>query len=193
MDLHLIPGAAAAAEERFAVDSVLGAPASGWEGGARNPALEGHVSSGGDALRARRHLLLPALWAAQSRVGWITPGALNYICQRLSVAPAEAYGVATFYAMFSVEPQPATIVHVCDDLVCRLAGGRELLEKARARLGDDACRPSPCLGLCERAPAALFQRAGEGAKDFALAPAEEKDFGWLEPGPHPGPLPEGEG
>jgi len=153
------------------VDAVVGPPASGWEGGERKPELEGHVSTGGDAIRARRHLLLPALWGAQSRVGWISPGALNYICQRLAVAPAEAYGVATFYAMLSVEKQPATIVHVCDDLACRLHGGAELLEQARRRFGAAACRPSPCLGLCERAPAVLFQRSGEGVKDEAVAPA----------------------
>ncbi len=172
MDLHLIPGAEATLEEREAVDSVLGPPTSGWEGGPRRPELEGHISIGGDAIRARRHLLLPALWAAQSRVGWISPGALNYICQRLAVAPAEAYGVATFYAMLSVEPQPKTVVHVCDDIACRLRGGADLLETARRRHGEKACRPSPCLGLCERAPAVLFQCAGEGARDFVVAPAD---------------------
>jgi NADH-quinone oxidoreductase subunit F len=183
VDLHLIPGAAPTVEERLAVDAVLGAPASGWEGGPRRPDLEGHVSSGGDALRARRHLLLPALWAAQSRAGWITPGALNYICQRLSVAPAEAYGVATFYAMLSVQSQPATIVHVCDDLACRLAGGPALAESLRGRLDSGAVRPSPCLGMCERAPAALVQRSGDGAKDLAIAPATVADLP-----PHPNPL-----
>ena len=133
--------------------------------------LEGHVSTGGDAIRAKRHLLLPALWAAQSCEGWISPGALNYICQRLSVAPADAWGVATFYAMFSVAPAPKTIVHVCDDIACRLAGGPELLADLRRRLPEGAVKPSPCLGLCERAPAALVQTSGEGAKDYAVAPA----------------------
>ncbi len=185
MDLHLIPGAEPSAAERAAVDAVLGAPASGWEGGTRRPDRDGHVATGGDAIRARRHLLLPALWAAQARVGWISPGALNYVCQRLAVAPAEAYGVATFYAMLSVEPQPATVVHVCDDLACRLAGGRELLERARREIGGSGAavvRPSPCLGLCERAPAVLYQRAGEGAMDEAVAPARARD----EPRPYPG-------
>ena len=77
MDLHLIPDAEATAEEKDAVDGVLGPPASGWEGGPRRPATEGHLATGGDAIRERRHMLLPALWAAQSRVGWISPGALN--------------------------------------------------------------------------------------------------------------------
>src|SRR5262245_29394748 len=171
MDLHLIPGAEASPAESEAVDAVLGPPASGWEGGTRRMELEGHVSTGGDALRAKRHLLLPALWAAQSGAGWISPGALNYICQRLSVAPAEAWGVATFYAMFSVEPQPKTVVHVCDDIACRLSGGRELLAELRKIESEGSVKPSPCLGLCERAPAVLVQTAEEGMKDYAVAPA----------------------
>ena len=184
MDLHLIPDAAASEEERAAVDAALGPPASGWEGGARRPELEGHIATGGDALRAKRHMLLPALWAAHSRAGWISPGALNYICQRLSIAPAEAWGVATFYAMFSVEPQPKTIVHVCDDLACRLAGAKELCAEAKTRLPEGAFRTSPCLGLCERAPAVLVQNAGDGAKDYTVAPATADFFP-----PHPDPLP----
>jgi NADH-quinone oxidoreductase subunit F len=171
VDLHLIPGAEPTAEERAAVDTVAGPAASGWEGGPRRPEIEGHLALGGHAARERRHLLLPALWALQSRVGWISAGALNYVSQRLSVAPADAYGVATFYAMLSVKPQPKTIVHVCDDLACRLAGGPKLLEELRAKRPADGVRPSPCLGLCERAPAVLFQCAGEGAKDYVVAPA----------------------
>jgi NADH-quinone oxidoreductase subunit F len=190
VDLHLIPGADASAEERGAVDSVAGPAESGWEGGERRPETEGHLALGGHAARARRHLLLPALWAIQSRIGWISAGALNYVCQRLSVAPADAYGVATFYAMLSVAPQPKTIVHVCDDLACRLAGGPALLAELKKTLPAGGVRPSPCLGLCERAPAVLFQCAGEGAKDFVVAPA---DVLAVRNAPHPVPLPPGEG
>ena len=193
MDLHLIPGAEATAEERAAVDSVAGPAAGGWDGGPRRPE-DGHLALGGHAARERRHLLLPALWAAQSRIGWISAGALNYVCERLSVAPADAYGVATFYAMLSVKPQPKTIVHVCDDIACRLAGGPKLLDDLRAARPGDGVRPSPCLGLCERAPAVLFQCAGDGAKDYVVAPAKEDELtGRLEDAPHPNPLPEGEG
>jgi NADH-quinone oxidoreductase subunit F len=194
VDLHLIPGAEPSAEERTAVDAVAGPPESGWEGGARRPEIDGHLAAGGHAARARRHLMLPVLWAVQSRVGWISPGALNYVCRRLSVAPADAYGVATFYAMLSVEPQPKTIVHVCDDLACGLAGGPDLLESLRGRMPPDSVRPSPCLGLCERAPAVLIQRAGEGARDEAVAPASGDEVrSRLDDAPHPVPLPEGEG
>ena len=42
-----------------------------------------------------------------SASGWISPGALNYIARRLTVPPADVYGVATFYALFSLEPRAA--------------------------------------------------------------------------------------
>jgi NADH-quinone oxidoreductase subunit F len=114
---------------------------------------------------------------------------LNYICERLSVAPAEAYGVASFYAMFSLEPQPETIVHVCDDLVCRRRGAPALLSEAQRILGRDSVRPSPCLGLCERAPAVFLQRAGEAARDSSVAPATSNDLRDILAPPHPDPLP----
>ena len=61
---------------------VLGPPASGWDGGARRRgAVDGHTARGGHEARARRHLLLPALHALQERIGWISPGGLNYLCR----------------------------------------------------------------------------------------------------------------
>src|SRR6516164_1839861 len=113
MDLHVI-GPLASAAERAAVDAVLGPPDSGWVGGLRDPHLDGHAARGGH--------LIPALHAVQSRIGWISQPALNYICRRLAVAPAEAYGVATFYALFATTARPPVVAHVCDDIACRIAG-----------------------------------------------------------------------
>ena len=81
------------------------------------------------ARRGRRDLLLPALHAVQDRVGWVSEGALNYICERLTVPPAEAWGVVTFYHLFATERRPRALAHVCDDLACRLAGSTELCER----------------------------------------------------------------
>jgi NADH-quinone oxidoreductase subunit F len=158
--------AEATAAERAAVDAVLGSPESSWEGGTRT-AVDLRVSR---APVDRRTELLPALHALQGAVGWISQGGLNYVCERLTVPPAEAYGVATFYAMFSVEERPETVVHVCDDLACRVQGGRELLETCRREIsgGEAIVVPSPCLGQCERAPAILVQRAGEARDDVVL-------------------------
>jgi NADH-quinone oxidoreductase subunit F len=92
MDLHII-GGEPTDEERGAVDALLGPPESGWDGGLRDAARDTRAAYGGlDEVRARRDLLLPALHAAQDRVGWVSRGALNYICKRLIVPPAEAWG-----------------------------------------------------------------------------------------------------
>jgi NADH-quinone oxidoreductase subunit F len=124
-------------EERDAIDAVVGAEPT-----------NGHRIARSD--RTRRHLLLPALRAAQRCVGWVTPGALGYASRRLEVPPADAYGVATFYALISLEERPAEVLHVCTDLSCALAGATV----------PPGAHPSPCLGLCERAPASLRTIAG---------------------------------
>jgi NADH-quinone oxidoreductase subunit F len=180
MDLHVI-GPLASAAERAAVDAVLGPAESGWRGGIRDSSLDGHVARGGHEARSRRDLLIPTLHAVQSRIGWISQPAQNYISRRLTVPPAEVYGVATFYALFATTARPPVVAHVCDDLACRLAGSDELcadLERTigpEGEAGGDGQRTwlrSPCLGVCERAPAAMVTRAGVDARTTVAAPVD---------------------
>jgi len=119
LDLHLT-NAQATAEERAAVDSELGVPESSWQGGERQTVDTRAAFNGDD--HSQRHRLLPVLHAVQNRIGWISPGALNYISVRLDVAPAEVHGVASFYGMFSLSPRPAVVAHVCDDIGCLARG-----------------------------------------------------------------------
>ncbi|POX61427.1 NADH-quinone oxidoreductase subunit E [Streptomyces sp. Ru62] len=172
MDLHF-GDSKPTDEERAAVDALLGPPESSWEGADRTDA-DLRWARGGRAARDRRDLLLPGLHALNDRVGWISEGGLGYLCRRLTVPPAEAYGVATFYAMFSVRPRPATVLHVCTDLACLAAGAEEVCAGIEARLGPGSgvsVERAPCLGLCERAPAALAVRAGEPVRTAVSAPA----------------------
>jgi NADH-quinone oxidoreductase subunit F len=172
MDL-VLPDALPSDDERAAVDAVLGPATSGWSGGERAIEFEGRVARGGEA-RDQRHQLLPVLHALQARAGWISPGGLRYACERLMVPPAEAYGVATFYAMFSTEERPARVVHVCDDIACKVAGAENLIGDLERELGperEDQLLRSPCLGMCERAPAALMQTFGNDASDTTMGPA----------------------
>ena len=123
--------------------------------------------------RSERDRLLPTLHAIQARIGHITPGAVNYLAQRLDVAPAEIHGVASFYGMFSLTPRAPVVAHVCADIACLARGAASLcgeLEKTSLPAGTTWQR-SPCLGLCERAPAALVIAAGENPRERVLAPA----------------------
>ncbi len=176
MDVRLLE-AEPTPDERSAVDAVLGAPTSSWDGGQRGSARDAHTATGGASQRKRRNELLPALQALQQRVGWVSEGGLNYVCTRLSIPPAEAWGVATFYAMIATSPRPKRVVHVCDDIACRARGAKGLCADLESRVGKPlphepqgehahhhpdapAWMHSPCLGLCDCAPAALITEAG---------------------------------
>jgi NADH-quinone oxidoreductase subunit F len=180
VDLRLGAAVPATDEERAAIASVLGPPETGWEGGQRQDA-DGHVAFGGHAARARRHLLIPVLHAVQEQIGWISPGALDHVCERLTVPPAEAYGVASFYALFRTTPSPGAVVHVCDDLACQVNGAEQLCEQMARRFGAEGeqsafngtgvtWQRSPCLGQCDRGSAALIQHAGADPARAGLAP-----------------------
>src|SRR3954467_13206436 len=182
MDLHL-RHAAPTDDERAAVDALLGPPRSAWDGGERGIARDAHTATGGREARQMRHLLLPALRALQARVGWISETGLDYVCARLNVAPAAAWGVATFYALLSTTPRPRRVLHVCDDVACRCSGAVELIDQLEKTIGPahvhgpDADHVhvdpngavwmrSPCLGLCDHAPAAFMQEFGVEPKEY---------------------------
>jgi NADH-quinone oxidoreductase subunit F len=180
VDLRLGVAAPATDEERAAVAAALGPPGTGWEGGQRT-AADGHVAFGGHEARAQRHLLLPVLHAVQERIGWISPGSLDHICTRLTIPPAEAYGVASFYALFRTTPSPSAVVHVCDDLACRVNGAERVCGQMERRFGAEgseagsngtgvAWQRSPCLGQCDRGSAAMIQHAGADPARTGLAP-----------------------
>ncbi len=173
MDLKLI-AVEPTAEEREAVDALLGAP----------DERRSHVAFSARELGIGRHMLLPALEAVQARVGWISEGGLGYVCERLDVPPADAWGVATFYALLATTPRPRKVLHVCDDIACRMRGAKAMVEtldyeNAPVRHGPEgdhvvvdrdatAWMHSPCLGMCDMAPAALMIEAGERPAEHAI-------------------------
>ena len=184
MDLHL-RHVAPTQDERAAVDAVLGAPDSAWDGGERGDLYDAHVAHGGREQREQRHLLLPALRALQERVGWLSETGIEYVCARLGVPPADAWGVATFYALLSTSPRAPRVLHVCDDIACRCKGAAELIDHLERSVGPaHAHGPdgdhtvvdangtiwmrSPCLGFCDHAPAAYYQEAGAEPREELL-------------------------
>jgi NADH-quinone oxidoreductase subunit F len=158
-------------DEQIAVDAVLG-PA---------PARDLHTTVGGHALRERRHLLLPTLHSVNDRVGWLSQEAIDHIAERLDLGPAEVYGVASFYGLFSMSERPGHQVHVCVDLACRIAGGP----------GDsglpEGAHASPCLGMCERAPAVFVIESGSPVDHRVAGTVTEVDLRRFTDGAMPGP------
>jgi NADH-quinone oxidoreductase subunit F len=119
-----------------------------------------------------RTALLPALHAAQALYGYLPEPVAAEVARALGVPLSEVFGVIDFYAMFYREPVGRTMVRICTDPACALAGGEQLLATAAAHGGAAPGEVTsdglftvervPCLGLCEHAPAALVGASPRG-------------------------------
>jgi NADH-quinone oxidoreductase subunit F len=126
-----------------------------------------------------RTALLPALHAAQSIYGYLPEPVAAEVGRALGVPLADVNGVIDFYAMFYREPVGRTVIQVCEDPACALAGGEAVLAALCQHLGVEPGEMSadgaytveraPCLGLCEHAPAVLAGKAAIGRANPAQA------------------------
>ena len=130
-----------------------------------------------------REALLPLLWDVQTAAGHISAEAVHSISHCLRVPEADIYGVIGFYSLFHAAPTGERIVRVCTDPVCGLRGGDALLD-ALHDSPEVTIEHSPCLGLCEHAPAALVSVRGQGERSLApvrdvaqlLTPEAQPDY-----------------
>jgi hypothetical protein len=103
-------------------------------------------------------------------------GALGYLCERLHVPPAEAYGVATFYALFALAERPP-VVHVCDDLACHAAGADALIAALTKRAGAPARRATARRGCRARASGCASARRRRCSRSPGEAPRAGRGAG----------------
>ncbi len=128
------------------------------------PAIEPFVHLG-------RSGLLPALHAAQQVYGWLSEPVAAEVARSLHIPLADVHGVIEFYTLFYNKPVGKRIIRVCTDVVCGLRDGDRVLRHLSAHHGlrqgntssdgSVTVEPSPCLGLCEQAPAALVNDQAE--------------------------------
>ena len=115
--------------------------------------------------------LLPALHAAQKVYGWLPEEVAVEIARSLRVPLADVHGVIEFYSLFYNEPVGKRIIRVCTDQACALKDGHGVLDHLCHHHGVQpggttagqavTVEASPCLGLCDLAPAALVDDQAE--------------------------------
>ena len=66
---------------------------------------------------------------------YLPAAVLEYVAAKTATPLSQIYSVATFYALFSLEPQGRNTVSVCRGTACHTRGSRGLLETAMVRLG----------------------------------------------------------
>jgi NADH-quinone oxidoreductase subunit F len=128
------------------------------------PAIRSYIPMG-------RLGLLPALHAAQKIYGWLPEPVAAEVARSLRVPLADVHGVIEFYSLFYNEPIGKRVIRVCTDQACALKGGDAVLHHLcshhRLEPGQTTrdlsltIEASPCLGLCEQAPAALVDDQAE--------------------------------
>jgi formate dehydrogenase len=118
----------------------------------------------GDAPR-RRDLLIEHLHRIQDAHGCLSAPHLAALAHELRMALTEVYEVATFYAHFDVvlddkdRPPPITI-RICDSVTCAMLGAEALMNAVAKRAGRDIrVLRAPCMGACDKAPAAAIAHA----------------------------------
>ena len=109
--------------------------------------------------------LVPLLQAVH-RYNWLSKELLSYIACALGLPPARVYGVATFYAHFSLKPKGKNIIRLCDGTACHVKGSTAILDALYEKLNIKPDRDSTddmmftvetvsCLGACGLAPVML--------------------------------------
>jgi NADH-quinone oxidoreductase subunit E len=90
-----------------------------------------------DNRRGRPGALLGVLEAAQdrNRHKYLPIETLRYIAAQMEMPLAGIYSVATFYALFNLEPQGENTICICRGTACHTRGSRNLLQGARLELG----------------------------------------------------------
>ena len=133
----------------------------------------------------KREALIACLDAAQRSQHYISREAAAFLAEETNTSLAEVYGVATFYHMLSEKPLGKNVIRVCDSLTCHVKGGPGVLKALQEELGIATGQTtkdnkvtlleSPCMGLCDIAPAIMVNSQAYGnltpkhAKDIARA------------------------
>ena len=103
--------------------------------------------------------VMPALQLAQTEHGgWLPPQAFREVADALDLTPAYCASIASFYDMFRLEPVGKTLVEVCTNISCALAGAQQVVEGMERELGIRAgettrngrftLRTVECIGGC---------------------------------------------
>lgn len=140
--------------------------------------LEAYISEQKDVKGA----LIPVMQKAQELFGYLSFETMELISERLDVPVSEIYGVATFYALFSLKPKGDYVISVCTGTACYVKGAQAVLDEVKNQLGIESgettedgkfsIQDTRCLGCCGLAPVMVINNDVYGRLD----PADVKDI-----------------
>ena len=124
--------------------------------------IVGEMVSAVPGARLQAHALIPLLQKIQDGYGYLPQPVLEWVSSRTGIPTSRMYGVATFYAQFSLEPRGKHAVRPCRGTACHVRGGRKIISTLQGALGLEDGQTSgdmavsletvACLGACALAP-----------------------------------------
>ena len=117
--------------------------------------------------------LIPILQQVQHEYRYLPEKVLNYVATSLGLPAAQVYGVATFYAHFTLSPKGKYVIKICDGTACHVKGSGKLIDSLREKLNLSADKHTTddlmftvetvsCLGACGLAPVMLINEDVHG-------------------------------
>lgn len=112
------------------------------------------------------HRMMDILHMVQDRYRWVAPETMETIAQATGLSRIQVEGVASFYSFFSLKPKGRVTIRLCDDIIDRFAGieavAREFEKVLGIAVGETSAdgayslEYTPCIGMCDQAPAAMI-------------------------------------
>ncbi|HEY2816635.1 MAG TPA: NADH-quinone oxidoreductase subunit NuoE [Casimicrobiaceae bacterium] len=113
----------------------------------------------------KRSAVIAALAVVQDEYGWLPTEAMDAVARYLDMPPVAVYEVASFYAMFNIEPTGRFKLTICTNLPCALQGASAATAHLKRKLGIDfnetsadglfTLKQGECFGACGDAPVVL--------------------------------------
>ncbi|MGL6195547.1 MAG: NAD(P)H-dependent oxidoreductase subunit E [Thermoguttaceae bacterium] len=136
-------------------------------------AMVQHLAAVNEILERNNHdpgRLIPILQEVQEVYKYLSKDVISYVATSLDVPVAHVYGVATFYAHFSLTPKGKHIIRLCDGTACHVKKSHGILHKLYEKLSlSDEKRTTDdmmftvelvsCLGACGLAPVMIVDEA----------------------------------
>jgi NADH:ubiquinone oxidoreductase subunit E len=131
-----------------------------------NPNLEIDFRELDDVIENRfgnnRENLIMILQEIQKRYNYLPRSALTYLSTKIGIPYSKIYGVATFYATFSLEPRGRNIISICTGTACHVRGAERVRETITNNLhlekgkttedGRFTLETVRCIGCCSLGP-----------------------------------------
>ncbi len=128
-------------------------------------------------LGASRSEVVKILRALQAEHGRLTSPLIADVARELRMPESQVHGIATFYSMLTTPAPQERTIRVCDGPYCMMRGAGDLLCQIQAELGASwTITRTSCLGLCDRAPAALVRDSQVGP--LQIEHIDRYQIGW---------------